>query len=179
MIGRKKIYIILTFTGTILSRLIRLWTKDEYCHVSIALDKDLNDIYSFGRINPYNPFIGGFIKEGIDIGTFKRFRNTKTAIYSLDVSNLQYRRVVKKIKHFKKNKKLYKFNIIGLFSVALKVPFKRENYFYCSEFVKYIIEEAKIDLDLPDLVRPMDFKKNNLDLIYTGYLKNYQREKID
>ena len=175
MIGKKKIYIILTFTGTILYRLVRLWTRDEYCHVSIALDKDLNDIYSFGRINPYNPFKGGFVKEGLDIGTFKRFKNTKSAIYSLDVSNIQYRRVIKKIKQFKKNKDKYKFNFIGVLSVALKKPFKRENSFYCSEFVRHILLEAQIDLKLPELVKPMDFQQESMELIYTGLLRNYKK----
>ena len=175
MASKKKIYIILTFTGTILSRIVRLWTRDEYCHVSIALDEDLNDIYSFGRINPYNPFKGGFVKEGLDVGTFKRFRNTKSAIYSVDVSSVQYRRVIKKIKQFKRNKNKYKFNVIGLLSVALKKPFKRENYFYCSEFVKHVIEEAQIDLKLPELVKPMDFQQDNLELIYTGLLRDYKK----
>lgn len=35
----KKIYIILTHTGTILSKIIKEFTKDEFSHVSIALDK--------------------------------------------------------------------------------------------------------------------------------------------
>lgn len=49
----KKIYIILTFTGTALSRIIKFATKVEFAHVSIALDEELNEMYSFGRINPY------------------------------------------------------------------------------------------------------------------------------
>ena len=56
----KKIYIILTFTGTALSRIIKLSTKDEFAHASIALDSELKEMYSFGRLNPYNPFFGGF-----------------------------------------------------------------------------------------------------------------------
>ena len=41
----KKIYIVLTYTGTILSRIIKLYTKAEYCHVSLSLDKKLNKMY--------------------------------------------------------------------------------------------------------------------------------------
>ena len=54
----KKVYILLTHTGTILSKAIKLYTSHEYTHVSIALDEKLDRLYSFGRINPYNPFIG-------------------------------------------------------------------------------------------------------------------------
>ncbi len=56
----------LTFTGTILSRVVKLYTKKEYSHVSIALDENLEEMYSFGRLNPYIAFIGGFVREGID-----------------------------------------------------------------------------------------------------------------
>lgn len=37
----KKVYIILTHTGTVLSKIIKKYTKDEFSHVSIALDKEL------------------------------------------------------------------------------------------------------------------------------------------
>jgi len=74
----KKIYIVLTYTGTILSKVIRVYTRAEYCHVSLSLDKRLRKMYSFGRLNPYNPFIGGFVHEGINVGTFKRFKKKKT-----------------------------------------------------------------------------------------------------
>lgn len=37
----KKIYIVLTDTGTVLSKIIKIYTKDEFAHVSISLDKGL------------------------------------------------------------------------------------------------------------------------------------------
>ena len=52
----KKIYIILTYTGTLLSKIIKFYTKNEFSHVSISLDKELKYMYSFGRLNAYNPF---------------------------------------------------------------------------------------------------------------------------
>ncbi|MFR7463045.1 MAG: tyrosine-type recombinase/integrase [Clostridia bacterium] len=55
----KKIYIVLTHTGTTLSKIIKTYTKDEFSHVSIALDNKLQEMYSFGRLHPYNPFWGG------------------------------------------------------------------------------------------------------------------------
>ena len=45
----KKIYIVLTHTGTTLSKIIKTYTKDEFSHVSIALDNKLQEMYSFGR----------------------------------------------------------------------------------------------------------------------------------
>ena len=42
----KEIYIVLTHTGTVLSRIIKNYTQDEFSHVSISLDKELKDKYS-------------------------------------------------------------------------------------------------------------------------------------
>ena len=126
----KKIYIILTYTGTILSRIVKIYTRKEYSHVSISLDRDLNEMYRFGRLNPYNPFIGGFVHEGIDRGTFKRFKNTKTKIYSMEIDEEKYERLEEIIENIQQKKKLYKFNVIGLIAVALNVRIKRENCFY-------------------------------------------------
>ena len=124
----KKIYIILTYTGTILSKIVKIYTRKEYSHVSISLDRDLNQMYSFGRLNPYNPFIGGFVHEGIDRGTFKRFKNTKTKIYSMEIDQEKYERLEEIIENIQQKKKLYKFNVIGLIAVALNVRIKREKY---------------------------------------------------
>ena len=83
-------YIVLTHSGTALSKIIKGFTKDEFSHVSISLDKELNEMYSFGRLNPYNPFWGGFVHEYIDKGTFKRFYKTRSKIYSLNITEEQY-----------------------------------------------------------------------------------------
>lgn len=170
----RKIYIVLTYTGTILSKIVKMYTKKEFSHVSIALDEDLKEMYSFGRINAYNPFWAGFVHEGLDKGTFKRFKKTKTCIYSLQVEEEQFDSVVKLINDIKNNKYDYKFNILGLIGIVVHFRIKREKYFYCAEFVKYILEESNVVYDLPDLVKPEDFKKiDNLNVVYTGILREY------
>ncbi len=172
--NNREIYIVLTYTGTFLSRFIKIYTGDEFSHVSLSLDKELNEMYSFGRLNPYNPFIGGFIHERIDDGTFKRFPKTKAAIYSLRVTTTQYDKIKKIIDYMNLESDIYKFNIIGLFATGLNIRYQKDNYFYCAEFVKYLIDEANIDISLPTLVRPNDFQKlEQLKLQYYGTLNKY------
>lgn len=169
------IYIVLTYTGTFLSRFIKLYTGDEFSHVSISLDKKLQEMYSFGRLTPYNPFIGGFIHEKIDDGTFKRFPNTKAAIYSLKVKSDQYAKIKQIINEMKSKQTIYKFNIIGLFATGLNIKYQKDNSFYCAEFVKHLIDEADININLPTIVKPNDFKKvKQLKLRYYGDLNKYE-----
>lgn len=171
----KKIYFVLTYTGTILSRVVHIYTKQEFCHSSLSLDGELNEMYSFGRYWAYNPFIGGFIKEDVDSGTFKRFYNTKAAIYSLEVTNWQYRLIKREIKRMKRSKDKYSFNILGLAAILFHKKLKRRNKYYCSEFVKHLVDVGKIENNLPDIVRPQDFEKiKNVQLVYKGRLRDFK-----
>ena len=175
----KKIYIMVSYTGTILSNLIRMYTRKEYTHVSISLDMQLKELYSFGRINPYNAFIGGFVREGRNFGTFKRFKKTKVAIYSLDVKDENYERAKEMINSIKERKEEYKFNFIGLFLVMFHKKINRKKAFYCAEFVKYVLENSKsIDEKLPQIVKPEDFQNiDGITLEYKGLFRSYNYKK--
>lgn len=170
----KKIYIVLTYTGSVLSNIVKFYTKKKYSHVSIGLDSELNELYSFGRLNPYNPYRGGFIREGINKGTFKRFSNTIGAVYSLKIEDEQYQKIVEIIENVKDNREKYKFNIIGLFLVSVNKKYKKENSFYCAEFIKYLLETSFNKKLLPDIVKPMDFLElENMKLVYEGLFRKY------
>ena len=174
----KNIYFVLTYTGTFLSKVIKFYTRKKYSHVSISLDEDLKNMYSFGRLNAYNPFKGGFIHEYIDKGTFKRFKNTKCTIYSYEITEESYKLLEKEILDMYKQKEKYKFNLLGLLAVSINKKVNRENYFYCAEFAKYILQKCKIDVELPEIVKPEDFENiEGIKQIYKGYLRDYRRYK--
>ena len=176
----QKLYIILAHTGTLLSNIIRCYTKDEFSHASIALDADLEEMYSFGRLHPYNPILGSFIHEHINKGTFKRFKNTRAKVYSIFVTDEQYEKAKKIIKYFNSNKDKYKFNILGLFCVSINKKIVRKNTFYCAEFVKHILKSAGITEanELPKIIRPDNFKDlQGLRLEYEGLLRKYKKKK--
>lgn len=176
----ENVYIVLSHTGTVLSNLIKTFTNAEFSHVSISLDKDLEEMYSFGRLNPYNPFYAGFVHEEIHSGTFKRFRNTKAEIYSLPVTKNQYIKIQKVLENMKSEKETYSFNIVGLFANGLNIKYRQRHSFYCAEFVKYLLDRAEVDLELPDLVKPKDFVlPDRMNLEYRGLLRKYKKETFN
>lgn len=170
----KRIYIILTYTGTFLSKLVKIYTKHEFSHVSISLDQNLTQMYSFGRLNPYNPFVGGFVHEYIDKGTFKRFKETTAKVISFTISDEQYEKIQDIIYDMSKEADKYSFNLIGLIAVALNMKIRIKNTFYCAEFVKYVLENAGVDEKLPEIIKPEDFNKLiGIQEEYKGLLKEY------
>ena len=58
------VFILLTNTGTLFTKVIQSYTKAPYNHASISFDRELSELYSFGRKHPSNPFDGGFVVEG-------------------------------------------------------------------------------------------------------------------
>jgi hypothetical protein len=173
----KTVYILLTNTGTLFTRTIKLYTRAEYNHVSIAFDSNLNSLYSFGRLNPYIPMIGGFVRENIKKGTFGRFKNTTFTLYSFTVDEDTFNNMFKIVREFEDKRTLYKYNIIGLLAVILNIPLERENAFFCSQFVAFVLQKSGMDIfgKPASLVTPVDFlESNNLNFISRGKLSEYE-----
>jgi len=131
----KSVYVILSQTGTVFSRALKFFTHAEYNHASLSLTPDLSKMYSFGRLNPYNPFIGGFVEEGKDVGTFKRFDQTKAIVIELKVSEEKYNAIKYFIEYFVKHKLEFRYNYWGIFFACFKKSHTSSKRFYCSEFV--------------------------------------------
>ena len=176
MILPKQIYIVISQTGTILSRILKLITKAEYNHASISLTPDLNTMYSFGRLNPYNPFIGGFVRESPNYGTFKRFYNTEVIVLAVAISDEQYQALQSKLNAMALNKEQYHYNYLGLFLAGVHIHYHQRDHYYCSEFVKemlisYGVHDAE---KLNPIIKPIHFLElPNITKTYCGKLTNY------
>ena len=171
------IYIIVSQTGTVLSRALKVIMGTPYNHVSLSLDEDLRQMYSFGRLHPYNPVVGGFVQENPFEGTFARFPSTQAKILRLKVSADTYMRIKLLIRQFSANAKDYGYNYLGLFvGAATHSHIQRTNRYFCSEFVKYILENtgAIKPTDLPEATHPLHFLSlNNAEEIYSGRLQDF------
>ncbi len=171
-----EVYILLTRTGSFFSQTIGLYTKAPYNHVSISLDKELTELYSFGRKTPYNPMRAGFVKEGIHGGIYGRFPNTKCELYSLQVTDRQKEKITRVINHFKKNAKHYRYNFLGIAAVPFGKALERSNAFFCSQFVATVLKMAGVNVwtKPTGLITPDECRKSpQLKKVYEGSLIDY------
>lgn len=172
----KSLFIILSQTGTVFSRVLKFFTRAEYNHASISLTPTLNKMYSFGRINPYNPFVGGFVEEGKNIGTFKRFIKTKALVLELKVSNDKYNAIKYFINYFSEHKTEFHYNYLGILFACFNKNIEFGKRYYCSQFVRTCLAQFNIENadELPKIIKPIDFLKlKNKEIIFKGFLKNY------
>ena len=168
-----RVYILLSQTTSVLTRVIKFCTKTPYNHASLAFDERLEYTYSFGRVNPNDPLIGGFCHERLDTGVFK---DATCQLLSLDVTPEQYRKMREKVAEIEANQVKYKFNFIGLFGTRFNFNVNRKYAYFCSQFVSKVLQDVGLfPEDFPaHLVKPSDLVEHvNLRIEYQGALSEY------
>lgn len=174
--NENKLYIVLTDTGSVLTKAIKFFTRAPYNHVSISLDPSLKKLYSFGRKRPRNPFMGGFVEESFYEGTFKRFEKTECLVLEMNIDDDIYDRLIANIEIFKSQSDVYHYNFIGLFGAAVGKQVSRRNGYYCSHFVAKVMEDSDLKFwDMPSyLVTPNDFQHmEEFKVIYEGLITEF------
>ena len=176
----KKIYIVLSDTGSLFTRSIKMFTRAPYNHSSIAFESDLKTLYSFGRKNPNNPFIGGFVEEHINSGTFRKFSNTSCIVLSIEVSAKSYEQLQIIVNNFVANKEDYNYNLVGMISAIINRPMPHDSKYFCSSFLAESMRKSEMDLlkQSPYITRPNDFMGiENAVVEYEGLLREYTTKK--
>ena len=168
-----KIYLLLTDTGTVLNTAIKKYTRKPYNHISLALDHQLTQVYSFARKKVYNPFFGGFVQEDV---TTQLLNEAFCEVYSLEVTPFQYNQLQFMMSQFEQDKDQYKYNFLGLLAIVLHQDFDRDNAYFCSQFVAHVLKEADVILHdkAPHLTTPDDFRQlEQMELVYEGRVQEY------
>lgn len=172
------LYILLTQTGTAFSKLIQCFTNAPYNHASIALDPELNELYSFGRKTARNPLNAGFVQEDVYHGTYSHYRNTSCILFRLKVTRKEKESVAAVIRQLQQEKDRYSYNLLGLIGVLLNRDLHIDNAFFCSQFVAEMLRRGGIQLwdeSLPSaLVTPQHlYSHPRMEKVYEGRLTDY------
>lgn len=179
------LYVLLTHTGTLFTKMIQNFTSAPYNHASLALDAGLSQLYSFGRKQPTNPLSAGFVEEDVYEGTYSRYPDTQCALLRLRVTPSQREEAIRVVRTFQRDRDAYKYNLIGLLGVMLNRDLNRKNAYFCSQFVADALLRAGIELwdRSPALVTPDDFLRHgSFETVYEGNLYDYpllDAERID
>ncbi|MFZ5967302.1 MAG: hypothetical protein ACOYVK_09025 [Bacillota bacterium] len=150
--------------------------KSKYVHVSISLDEDLRTMYSFGRVNPDNPFSGGFVQESFMAGVYKKNRDCECVVYRVKISEEQYDILVREIAKFLASHKSFKYNFLGLFAAGMNIPVKRKKYYFCSQFVSELLIKSNVlnSQSPPEMIRPTDLLGiETKEEVFKGFVWEY------
>jgi hypothetical protein len=158
------IYIVFIVTNTNMGKLIRLFTRNQYSHVTVAFDKDLRNMYSFARYHINSPISGGFVVEQPE--RYLSGNNDVTVkICELPVTEEEYERIRTEVAFFKQNKEEMIYNTLNAALSLLRRRLTVKNTYTCLEFVTYLLRYPNM-LAIKDLERRLE-----KHVVYHGSLK--------
>ena len=166
------VYILLTTTGSIMSKTIRAFTGDDYTHVSLSFDAKMNNIFSFN--------FDGFVKESFDMFK-KKFGNINIGVFCVLIPKINIEKIKQQIQYFIDHIKEYSYSILGLFGVLLNKPINRDDKMFCSQFVDSMLKLGGVNVNQKDsaLVRPQEFATSNVVYkVYEGKINDYKESKV-
>lgn len=160
----KDIYILLTDTKTLVSKVSRMVTGDPYNHVSLMLTDNFDDgIYTFSLGNGINGIKGGFMVE--DRANLK---GSRYSMYRLGVTQGVYDKIKARVTDYVNGVEKTSYNHLGLFNAIFKKNiFKSEDdqTSICSEFVVEVLKFSGVELftkRFSSSVRPYEMIKSKL-----------------
>lgn len=167
----RQIYILLSRSTTLLSRVIHHFTGGDYTHVSIGLEGPAGAFYSFGRLIPKRPFPGGLVREQVGDGFFLAFPHTLCCLYTMVVSEETYQNLKRQIAIMYAKRSEYRYSLLGVVACYFHIALSRRRHYFCSQFVAELLEESGAAAlpNEPALTRPMDFQTlERLQLVHCG-----------
>jgi hypothetical protein len=147
------VYIVLSDTGSPASKLISMFTKKRYNHVSLALDAGLETLLSYN--NGRSGGRPGLNPERIEDLNLKP--DASMAVYRLAALPEQKQAIISRIERINREGSAY--NLLGLVTKRSFQP----NIMFCSQFVYTMLDEAGLDyFKMQDSrVQPEDFIDRN------------------
>ncbi len=169
------IFILLSQTGTKVSKFIQLFTKKPYNHASVALDFSLEEIYSFCRTSPHRPLPATFNQEIVGEGTFGLFSSIPCEIYAIPLTAEAYRALSFDLDHYNLCRAQYSYNLLGLCTTFLHIRWIRQYKLHCAQFVARVLSDAGVQLEKPPcLYTPDDLRYlSDAHLVYRGELNRF------
>lgn len=168
------LYIVVSQSGTGVSKILRGASRDAYTHVSLAFDSRLQMMYSYGRRRVHNPFVGGFVKETPQTGVFGHFPQAQAVVIRLPIDAEVYERLEDRMRQMYVHRLEYRYDYVGVFLAWFGVSRERKRKSYCSKFVAGELQAVGAMKPSKKVVRPVDFLSlERGETVFSGRLRDY------
>ena len=137
----KNLYVMFTRTSTMVGKMIRVVTKYEFSHVSLALSDDLTEFYSFARRNMNNAIDGGFVKEKRYYFTHGKESRTRVKIFKIPVEDEVYYQVKSFVKQIASDDEVI-YNLFSLITMPIVHGIQPYKQYTCISFVSEALSKT-------------------------------------
>lgn len=140
------IYVVFSSTPYRIGKLIRRFTGERYNHVSIALDADLHQMYSYARRFYHTPFYGGFVKESRG-RYYLNGQPSQIKICRLPVSSQDYEKLAARLNAMYVRREQLLYNHLSVVTIPFKRLVHLKDARICSEFVAEQLQLLGVPVD--------------------------------
>lgn len=175
------VYVVLSRSGTVPSRLIGAMTGDRLTHAALALDPELEYMFGFGRRGSTNPLSGCFRRERLDDPLYERMGSLPGKVLEVPVTRAQHDMVRAQVEAFLLDGHRYRYNFAGLLHHVTGRAREDAYRFFCSEFVYHVLYQAGVcDLHVPrSQVRPQTLLALPARVVFDGdLLTHYAPDRV-
>ena len=145
----KELFIVLIRPYTGLGSIARRFTKYEYTHIAVSLDKSLTEFVSYSRRYHSFPFDAGFSYEYRDYYAFGRHKSVKVKVFRLRVSDEKYSDIMRFIDKCKNDSDEI-FNLFSMATMPVLHGFRIYKANNCMSFTAKVIElSGCVDMEKP------------------------------
>lgn len=134
MENKHTIIIRMTKYSDVFGKILGKLSHNGYTHTSLSIDGD-ETFYSFN--------IKGFSVEKPKI-KIPKCQKGGSLHMKLEISEEKYQKIKEMINNFIENREKYKYSKLGVAMCLIKIPIKRKEKYFCSEFVAEIIKNSGI-----------------------------------
>lgn len=167
------IYILLTKSGTLLSRAIAVATGAAYTHVSICLEDNLTHFYSFARRGVHLPLPAGLVCEELKKGYWGCHPGIPGTLLMMKVEDNVYARIKHRLDQMNLHAADYRYSLLGILFCGADIAHRRPDHYFCSQFIGELLCESGAVV-LPrdaSLLHPDDFPAlPTAELCFSGTL---------
>lgn len=165
---KNPIFIVLSSGSSLFARGIKAVTKSEYSHAMISFNSKLDPLYSFGTKAGGKGL--GFVVNNPKDYVFD-VEDAKYAVYVMYVTDKAKKAMRGALQYFIDSKDKMKYDFHGIADIWVgKESDQRQEKWFCSRFVMYLVSKATEISKVPSLWRPGDITKmENISLVNRGF----------
>lgn len=141
------IYLVFSSTPSRFGKMIRLVTGARFNHVSLAFDKDLSKLYSFGRKKNNIPLNAGLVKEYPERFSLNKVDFVEVQIYKIPVTKVQHNLGLFRLRQLIHDEK-YLYNLFSVLFYPVFKGFYTYKAYTCVEFVIHMLEYMGVDISI-------------------------------
>lgn len=166
--NKNPVYIVLSSGNSLFAKGIKAVTKSEFSHAMISFNSKLDPLYSFGTKEDGKRL--GFVINNPKDHVFD-IDEVKYSVYVMYVTDKAKKAMKDALQFFIDNKDKLRYDFHGIADIWRgKTSDQRNNKWFCSRFVMYLISKATELSKSPSLWRPSDIADlDNISLVNRGF----------